>query len=60
METTTHPEDTMTKQSLVAQAEKLETEADNLYMALLARSMRETTLREEARELRMKAESLKA
>lgn len=41
--------------ALIAQAEALETEADNLYMALLAPSMRERTLREEAQELREQA-----
>lgn len=62
METTTNREGNMTstdttQTDLIAQAEKLEEQADNLYAALLAPSMAERAMREDALELRQKAAS---
>jgi hypothetical protein len=41
-----------TAQQNIAKAEELERQADALYMSLLAPSMREDTLRDEAQRLR--------
>ena len=55
MEITTTQETEMTRDQLIAKAQQLETDADNLHIALLAPSMQEQAWREEAKELREKA-----
>jgi hypothetical protein len=48
------------REALHAKAKQLEMDADLLHYALLAPSMRERTLREEAKALRERAESAKS
>jgi hypothetical protein len=58
MEITTTPEAEMTKQDLISKAQELESNADNLRSALLAPSMAERSMREDAQALREQAEKL--
>jgi len=55
MEKTPNPEGIMTKAEMIAAAEKLEQDADNLYISLLAPSMAERGMREDAKALREQA-----
>jgi hypothetical protein len=56
MEMTTNREATMTRTEMIQKAEQLERSADNLYMSLLAPSMAERAMREDAEELRRRAD----
>ncbi len=47
----------MTPQQMIEKAESLENSADNLYWSLLAPSMAEAAMREDAAELRRLANS---
>ena len=49
----------MTKQEMIAKAKQLEQNADNLYMSLLAPSMAEQAMREDAASLRNQAEAVR-
>jgi len=47
----------MTSQQMIEKAEQLERDADLLYLSLLAPSMTEKAIRQEAKELREAAKS---
>jgi hypothetical protein len=53
--TASKEQQTMTAAEMIQQAEQLEADADTLYMSLLAPSMTERTIREEAAALREQA-----